>query len=102
MPESDRPERVREIDEVLDRLTAAVERVLADYETIRSRSSEMQQEYRSLREAVSETGGADSGDIEQRLSMLASENKALREILVQARERAQRIRSQLVVVEDEI
>ena len=102
MPESDRPEQAREIDEVLDRLTAAVERVLADYETIRSRSSEMRQEYLSLREAVSETGGVDSGDFEQRLSMLASENKALREIVVEARERAQRIRSRLVVVEDEV
>jgi predicted nuclease with TOPRIM domain len=102
MPESDRPERAREIDEALDRLTASVERILADYEAIRSRSNEMQREYVSLREAVGQTGGADSGDLQGRLSTLAAENKALREILVAARGRAQKIRSQLALVEDEV
>ncbi len=102
MPESDRPERAREIDDALDRLTSAVERILADYEAIRSRSNEMQREYSSLREAVGETGDGDSGDLQGRLSLLAAENKALREILVAARERAQKIRSRLALVEDEV
>ena len=102
MPESDRPEAAREIDAALDRLTNAVEQVLADYEAIRARGLEMHQEYSSLREAVSDTGGMDSGDLEQRLSMLSAENKTLREVLVEAKARAKRIRNQLALVEDEV
>jgi prefoldin subunit 5 len=102
MPESDRPEQAREIDAALDRLTNAVDRVLADYEAIRARGLEMQKEYASLREAVTGTGGVGSGDLEKRLSMLSAENKALRQVLVEARARAQRIRNQLAVVEDEV
>ena len=102
MPESERPEREREISESLDRLTGAVDRILADYESIRTRSKELEGEYSSLREAVSGSGGPDSGDLEQRLSRLASENKILREPRLEARERADRIRSRLEVVEDEV
>ncbi|MDH3734389.1 MAG: hypothetical protein OEU54_12690 [Gemmatimonadota bacterium] len=102
MPESERPETAREIDDALDRLTAAVEGVLADYEAIRARSLTLRGEYASLREAVNETGGVGSGDLEQRLARLGAENKTLRDILLEARERAQRIRSRLAVVEDEV
>jgi chromosome segregation ATPase len=102
MPESERPERAREIDQALDRLTSAVDRVLSDYAAINARSDELRLEYASLRDAVSDTGGVDAGDLEQRLAQLSAENKTLREILVEARERARRIRSQLAVVEDEV
>jgi len=102
MPESERPEREREISKSLDRLTLAVDRILADYSALRARGRELEGEYASLREAVSGSGGADNGDLEDRLGRLAAENKALREILVEARERATRIRSRLSVVEDEV
>lgn len=102
MPESERPERALEIDRALDRLTSAVDRVLSDYASVLARSDELQREYASLREAVSETGGVAAGDMDQRLAQLAAENKTLREILLEARERAKRIRSRLAVVEDEV
>jgi len=102
MPEFERPEREREISESLDRLTAAVDRILADYEAIRTRGRELEEEYASLREAVSGSGGADCGDLEERLGRLAAENKLLRETLLEARARANRIRSRLAVVEDEV
>ncbi|MDX1393599.1 MAG: hypothetical protein R3195_04380 [Gemmatimonadota bacterium] len=102
MPESDRPESATEIDGLLDRLTASVERVLADYEALRARSAEMANQYASLREALAGTGGEDPGDIDERLSRLAAENRELREILLEAKERAVRLRKRLAVVEDEV
>jgi len=101
MPESERPEQVAEIESSLERLSAAVDRILADYVAIRSRSDELRREYSTLREAVAGTGGADSGDFEERLGRLAAENKQLKATLVEARKRAERIRSRLAVVEDE-
>jgi len=102
MPESERPEQVREIEGQLDRLSEAVDRILADYVAIRSRSDELRREYASLREAVAGSGGAASGDIEDRLGRLAAENKRLKATLGEARARAQRIRDRLAVVEDEV
>lgn len=102
MPESERPERVREVEASLDRLSDAVDRMLADYVAIRSRSDELRREYASLRQAVAGSGGADSGDLEDRLGRLADENKRLRETLMEARTRAERIRNRLAVVEDEV
>lgn len=102
MPESERPERVREVEASLDRLSDAVDRMLADYVAIRSRSDELRREHASLRQAVASSGGADSGDFEDRLGRLADENKRLRETLMEARARAERIRNRLAVVEDEV
>jgi len=102
MPESERPEQVAEIESALDRLSAAVDRILADYVAVRSRSEELGREYASLREAVAGSGGAQSGDFEVRLGRLAAENKHLKETLLEARARAERIRNRLAVVEDEV
>lgn len=103
MPESERPEREKEIAAAFDRLTSAVEQVLAEYASIRERAQSLETEYESLREAIAGSGGADApGDLDERLSRMAEENRRLRETLVEARDRAARLRSRLAVVEDEV
>ncbi len=102
MPESERPDREREIESAFARLSAAVERVASEHEALRSGAARLESEYSSLRQAVGTSGGAGDEDLEARLAHLAAENRRLREVLAEARTRAERIRSQLVVVEDEV
>ncbi len=103
MPESERPEREREISAAFDRLTSAVEQVLAEYGSIRERAQTLESEYESLRSALAGSGGSDApADLDERLSRMAEENRRLRDTLVEARDRAARLRSRLAVVEDEV
>jgi hypothetical protein len=103
MPESEGPERLKEIVAALQRLTAAVDRVVSEYDRIRERSDRVLADYRALREAVGGSGGLDGDEkMEERLGRMAEENKTLRETLSEARVRAERIRSRLSVVEDEV
>ncbi|MFQ5677855.1 MAG: hypothetical protein ACE5HP_00160 [Gemmatimonadota bacterium] len=89
---------------LLERLEAAVERLLEAYGDARQRAEEAETAHQKLRAALeaspSRPGGGE--DVESRLEKLAEENRALRELLLQARERAERIRSRLRVVEDEL
>ena len=102
MPESEAPERQREIERAFDRLSAAVDRAAAEVEASRERARSARAEYERLRTAVGADGDAPSGDMEERLARLTAENRALREVLSKARERAERLKSRLWVVEDEV
>ena len=102
MPESEGPKRQREIQQALDRLALAVDRISAEVGTTRQRAEQAESEYGQLREVVSGSGGGASGDLEERLRFVAAENQRLRETLVQAKRKAERLRSRLAVVEDEV
>lgn len=88
----------------VDRLEAAVERLLAEARAWRERAAESEAAYEKLRRALetADRESADAADVEERLERLAEENRRLRETLEGARERAERIRSRLMVVEDEL
>lgn len=102
MPESAGPDAQRDVEHALDRLAALVDRVASEVEGAKRRAEGAESEYAELRAAVGSNGGPDSGDLEERLKSVAAENRVLRATLVQARERAERLRSRLAVVEDEV
>jgi len=102
MPESEGPKRQREIQEALDRLTTAVDRISAEVGATRQRAEQAESEYGQLREVVSGAGAGASGDLEGRLKSVAAENQRLRDTLVRAQEKAARLRNRLAVVEDEV
>ena len=102
MPESADPERLKAVKTDLDRLSVAVDTVAVDVQTSRQRAEQAESEYGQLREVVSGSGGAAAGDLEQRLQVIAGENQRLRETLSLAREKAERLRRRLEVVEDEV
>lgn len=102
MPGSEAPERKREIEKALDRLDRAVDRAVTDVGETRARARRAQSEYRRLREAVGTSDGAEAGDLDERLKEVAAENRRLRETLGLAREKAERIKRRLEVVEDEV
>lgn len=103
MPDSERPEREREVATALERLDASVERIVAAHVALRERVETIEREYAALREAVTDADGTEvSGDVEKRLARAADENRRLRDTLDEARERAVRLRNRLAVVEDEL
>lgn len=89
---------------VVDRLARAVERLLGEFEAVRERAARAEDAHAQLSEALrqSELDPADPGDLERRLQSLADENRRLREVIDEARERASLIRRRLMVVEDEL
>ena len=86
MPESAGPDRQREVERLLDRLSRAAGRV----ETHRQESR------------VARPSGPATPDIEERFKAVTAENRRLREMLAEARERAVRLRNRLAHVEDEV
>ena len=86
MPESGGPDRQREIERLLDRLSRAAGRV----ETHRKKPG------------VAGPSGPAPPDIEERLKAVTAENRRLREMLAKAREKAVRLRNRLAHVEDEV
>lgn len=108
MPASDRPDRSsgsdgRSLEEELAGLEAAVERLLSEYDRLRERGDRTEAAYEELREALSDASieGLDPRDLESRLRELVEENRRYREIIEEGRERAERIQSRLMVMEDE-
>ena len=98
MRESGGPDRQREVERLLDRLSRAADRL------------EMQWKEPGAAGPggpASPGGPADSGaratsDLEERLKAVAAENRHLRERLAEVRERAVRLRNRLAHVEDEV
>ncbi len=86
MPESGGPDRQRRVERLLDRLSRAVGRIETHWEEPRT---------------WDENGSATPG-IEARLKAVTAENRRLREMLAEARERAVRLRNRLAHVEDEV
>lgn len=106
MPASESPDREEgELPapvEELDALEETVERLLERLESLRSRAAEAEAAHRELKHALERTGGREGEDgVEERLRKLSEENERLREILREGREKAERIRSRLVLLEDE-
>ena len=91
-------------ESTIDRLEAAVDRLVAEYEELRARAADSEHSYRRLTDALqqSESDPLDSGDLQRKIQSLADENDRLRSTLEEAREKADRIRSRLFMVEDEL
>ncbi len=106
MPESehlDATDRVHEVEAILDRLSDAAGRVASEFESVLERVTRCEAAYEELRKAVQGSGDAPvPANVEERLAQLNDENRRLRSVLEEARARADRIRSQLEVVEDEL
>lgn len=97
--EGDLPEEeLRELEETVDQL---LERMKA----LAERAREAEEAHAELRRALSRSGGGDEGEaslpLDERLRQLSQENERLRSLLDQGRERAERIRQRLVLLEDE-
>jgi DNA repair ATPase RecN len=89
---------------VMQALEKAVIRLLDGYETLRERADTAEAAYAKLSEALkqSEFDPLDTRDVEGRVQNLAEENARLKLVIDEARERAERIRGRLIMVEDEL
>lgn len=93
LPESELRQLEETIDGLLDRLEALAER-----------ARDAEEAHAELRRALSRVGDGDQeGDepIDERLRRLSRENERLRGLLDRGRQRAERIRQRLVLLEDE-
>ena len=105
MPESEIPDRGEEAPvPALESLESAVHRMLDELEGLRRRSRRLETRYGELTDAlgISPSESEDVDDLGERLQRLAEENRRLRDVVDEARERARRIQSRLRLVEDEL
>ena len=86
MPESAGPDRQREVERLLDRLSRAAGRIETRWEQSR----------------IFGPSGPDTPNTEDRFKAVTAENRRLRELLAEAREKALRLRNRLAHVEDEV
>jgi predicted RNase H-like nuclease (RuvC/YqgF family) len=95
----DRPALERE----LESLEKAVGRLLDELASLRRRAETAEAGHRRLEETLrrSRVDAGDPASLERRLRELSEENARLRAVLSEARERAERIRGRLIVIEDE-
>lgn len=104
-PEGARAGEGRLPEEELQALETTVDRLLGRLETLRRRAREAEEAHGELRRALSRSQDGADGDedapVEERLRRLSHENERLREILDEGREKAERIRQRLVLLEDE-
>ena len=116
MPASDRPETESlegpaageaggrpDPEAELASLAEAVERLLDAYAELRTRAGRAEAAERGLAEALAGADLEDLGseEVARRMRELGDENRRLRELITQGRERAERIRSRLILMEDE-
>ncbi len=91
------------VEQEISALEAGVARLIDELLTLRDRAEHAEVQHRQL-EDVLKKSKVDAGDprsLERRLKELHEENSRLREIIREAKARAERIRSRLVVMEDE-
>ena len=101
MPESGPPDGPA-MDALLSGLDDAVGRLIEAFAEIRDRATNAEQAYDKLSGAL-RSGEAGTGpEVEAGLDRLMAENERLKAVIDEARSRAARIRSQLIVVEDEL
>lgn len=94
----------RDLAEELAALEEALGRLLEAYGDLRGRAERAEADRRRLADALE---GVDLGELDaegaaERLQELAEENRRLREMVREGRERAERIRSRLIMMEDEL
>jgi len=99
MPES----APREIERELGVLEEGVDMLVRELEEYRSRASVAEGEHARLTGLLKRSGVdvSDPASLERRLQEITEENSRLKEVLREARTRAQRIRGRLIVMEDE-
>lgn len=99
MPES----APREIERELGVLEEGVDMLVRELEEYKSRASVAEGEHARLTGLLERSGVdvSDPASLERRLQELTEENSRLKEVLREARTRAQRIRGRLIVMEDE-
>jgi hypothetical protein len=118
MPASDRPDAgaapatketssrgggATDVETQLEGLASAIDRLLAAYRELRERADQAVVTEQSLAEALegADLEGLGSEEVALRLRELGEENRRLREAIDEGRERAERIRSRLILMEDE-
>ncbi len=87
----------------LEALEDAVGRLVEVYRELKERADRAEAAEESLARALSgaELDDMGSQEVADRLQELAEENRRLREVILEGRERAARIRSRLILMEDE-
>ncbi|HKK07406.1 MAG TPA: hypothetical protein VKA44_00825 [Gemmatimonadota bacterium] len=95
----DRPD----VEEELASLARVVERLVEEHVALRERAARAEKLERGLSDALegSELDELSSEQVAGRLRELAEENERLREVIRESRERAERIRGRLILMEDE-
>lgn len=103
MPESVQPES-DVVDQVLESLETSVGVLVERFAEVAERLQQMESEHSKLKNTFesADLDSLDANQFEQRLTGLADDNKQLRQVIKEARERAQRIRRRLIVLEDEV
>lgn len=106
MPESEPTESGAEEalpEEELRELEETVDRLLERMEALARRARDAEEAHDELREALAhaDDGDEESVPMDERLRRLSRENERLRSALDQGRERAERIRQRLILLEDE-
>lgn len=94
----------RDPAEVFAELERAVGRLVEAYGDLRERVERTEAARSELTEALAAAGpeDLDPEEAERRFRELADENRRLREVVEEGRERARRIRSRLIMMEDEL
>ena len=102
MPES-APRDPAAIERELKALEDGVGRLITEITDLRKRASSAEDQHARLAGLLKKSGVEleDPASLQQRLEQLTEENFRLKEILREARTRADRIRSRLIVMEDE-
>ena len=87
----------------LESLERAVGALLEELDALRERVASAEDRSGTLEATLKASGvrPGESADLEGRLAELSRENEHLREVIQRAREKADRIRSRLIVMEDE-
>lgn len=88
----------------LEALEEAVGGLVERYVELRSRVEDAERSRERLEEALEGSGDGNGGGVPpaERLEELGEENRRLRETIEEARRRAERIRSRLIMMEDEV
>lgn len=84
-------------------LEGAVDRLITEFVAVRERALKAESGYQKLQDILrdSQVEQGDPGALEKRMAELTEENAHLRRVIQEGRKRAERIRSRLIVVEDE-
>jgi predicted RNase H-like nuclease (RuvC/YqgF family) len=102
MPES-APRDPAAVERELKALEEGVGRLIEELSELRQRASSAEDEHSRLQGLLKQSGVklTDPSSLEQRLQELTEENFRLKEVIREAKTRADRIRGRLIVMEDE-